>query len=83
MTVADIIGLIGSAIFIVTYAYATFSKAMDKIIFNSANLIGSVLVLYSLSARFNLAATVLEVAWAAIAILGLFFALLAKARKTP
>ena len=82
MTFPDIIGLMGSTIFIATYAYATFSDTMDKVLFNSANLIGSILVLYSLSVRFNLAATVLELAWAAIAVVGLIVALRAKSKRT-
>ncbi len=80
MTITDLIGLIGSAIFIVTYAYANFAAAFDKVLFNGLNLIGSILVLISLSVRFNLAATVLELAWALIAIVGLVMAIRAKAR---
>ena len=68
---ANVIGLIGSAIFIAAFAYANASATLDKVLFNIANLIGAVLLLASLWVHFNLAAFVLETAWAAIAGWGL------------
>ena len=76
---ADIVGLIGSAIFIAAFAYANFAKRFDKLWFNLANLVGAVLLLASLWINFNLAAFVLEIAWGAIASLGIVAAL--RARK--
>lgn len=73
--VADIIGLCGSVIFIGAFGYANVSPAMDKVLFNVLNLIGAVLLLISLSVHFNLAAVVLEAAWACIAFAGLVGAL--------
>lgn len=72
---ADIIGLCGSALFVAAFAYANWAKAMNKIAFNLANLVGAVLLLISLSVNFNLAAFVLEAAWAVIALGGLVAAL--------
>ena len=77
---ADVLGLCGSAIFIAAFAYANMAKLMDKILFNSLNLVGAVLLLISLSVNFNLAATVLEVAWGCIALAGLITALRARRR---
>ena len=74
-TMADIVGLAGSAIFIAAFAYANFAKRFDKLWFNLANLVGAVLLLASLWINFNLAAFVLEVAWAGIAVLGIIGAL--------
>ncbi len=71
MTVPDIIGLIGGAIFIGAFAYANAVAALNKRLFNLLNLIGGILLLISLYYRFNLAATVLEVAWVTIAFVGL------------
>jgi hypothetical protein len=71
MTLPDTIGLIGSAIFIIAFAYANAASALNKRLFNALNLIGGLLLLYSLYYHFNLAATVLEVAWVAIAFVGL------------
>ena len=75
-TLADVIGLTGSALFIAAFAYANVSKHLNKVVFNLANLVGAILLLISLSVNFNLAAFVLEVAWGAIAAVGLVMALL-------
>ena len=76
---ANIVGLIGSAIFIAAFAYANLAQRFDKLWFNLANLAGALLLLASLWVNFNLAAFVLEVAWGAIALLGIVAAL--RARK--
>ena len=73
---ADIIGIIGSILFIGGFTYANVAKTMDKILFNALNLVGAVLLLISLSVHFNLAAVVLEIAWGVIAAIGLVRALL-------
>lgn len=78
---ADIIGLIGSALFIGAFAYANMAKALNKVAFNVANLLGSILLLISLSVNFNLAAFVLETAWGVIAAVGLVAAILARRRE--
>ena len=75
---ADVIGLCGSALFVAAFLYANISPAMNKILFNVVNLIGAILLLISLSVHFNLAAFVLEAAWAIIATFGLVTALRAK-----
>jgi hypothetical protein len=68
---ADIIGIIGSVIFLGAFAYANAVPAMDKLLFNALNLVGAILLLISLSVQFNLAATVLEFCWGIIALIGL------------
>lgn len=73
--VADVIGLVGSALFVGAFAYANVSPAFDKLWFNAVNLVGSVLLLVSLSVHFNLAATVLETVWGVIAGAGLIAAI--------
>ena len=72
---ADIIGICGSVLFIGAFIYANMAQALNKLLFNALNLIGAVLLLISLSVNFNLAAVVLEVAWAIIALIGLIRAL--------
>ena len=72
---ADIVGLIGSALFIGAFAYANIAKTLNKVWFNLANLAGAILLLISLSVTFNLAAFVLEAAWALIALFGILAAL--------
>lgn len=80
---ADAIGLAGSALFIGAFAYANMARQLDKLWFNLANLAGALLLLVSLSVHFNLAAFVLELAWAAIALFGLISALRERFRGTP
>jgi predicted membrane protein len=72
---ADIIGIIGSILFISAFAYANVAKELNKLWFNIANLGGAILLLISLSVHFNLAAFLLEIAWAGIAIGGIIGAL--------
>ncbi|MFC0588002.1 hypothetical protein ACFFF7_01100 [Novosphingobium aquiterrae] len=76
-----LVGLFGSALFIGAFAYANVSARFDKLWFNLVNLIGAVLLLISLSVHFNLAAFVLEAAWALIALAGLIAALRARLRR--
>lgn len=73
---ADIIGIIGSALFIAGFAYANVVPTLNKLLFNAVNLVGAILLIYSLSVHFNLASMVLEIAWGIIALWGLVIALL-------
>lgn len=72
---ANIIGVCGSVLFIGAFAYANRVEKIDKLLFNAVNLAGAVLLLVSLSVHFNLAAVILETAWAGIAAVGLVKAL--------
>jgi multisubunit Na+/H+ antiporter MnhC subunit len=80
---ANVIGLFGSVLFIVAFAYANQAKQLNKLLFNAVNLLGAVLLLTSLYVHFNLAAFVLEVAWAVIALLGIIQAVRARQRAMP
>ena len=77
---ADIVGLIGSALVLAAFAYANLAKTLDKLVFNLANLAGA-LLLVSLWVHFNLAAFVLEAAWALIALFGIAAALRERRRR--
>ena len=80
LALSDIIGLIGSALFIAAFAYANVAQRLNKVVFNLANLVGAVLLLISLSINFNLASFVLEAVWGVIALAGLVSALLKRER---
>jgi len=80
---ANTVGLIGSVLFIGAFAYANQAKQLDKLLFNAVNLLGAVLLLTSLWVHFNLPAFVLEAAWAAIALLGLIQAVVARRKSMP
>ena len=77
-TTADIIGLIGSAMFIAAFIHANRAETLNKVMFNGLNLVGAVLLLVSLSVNFNLPAVVLEIVWGSIALVGLIGALRAR-----
>jgi hypothetical protein len=70
-TLADVIGMIGSAMCIAAYAYSNVVHRMNYTIFNLLNLVGALLLITSLTVHFNLASMVLEVVWAGIALFGL------------
>lgn len=76
---ANAIGIVGSVLFISAFIYANAVPTMDKLLFNALNLVGAILLLISLSVHFNLAAVLLEAAWAVIALIGLVSALRARA----
>lgn len=68
---ANIVGLIGSGLMVVAYAYSNMAKSLNFVVFNLLNLAGSLLLIWSLTVHFNLASMALEIVWAAIALLGL------------
>ena len=75
MSFSDAIGLLGGAIILFAFAYANITANLDKRSFNALNLLGAVLLMYSLYYHFNLASMVLEWCWGAIALWGLIKAL--------
>ena len=48
---------------------------MNFVLFNLLNLVGSLLLIWSLTVHFNLASMTLEIVWTIIALLGLVKAL--------
>ena len=72
---ANIVGLTGSGLMVIAYAYSNMAKILNFTLFNLLNLIGSLLLLYSLTVHFNMASLALEVVWAIIALVGLAKAL--------
>jgi hypothetical protein len=71
----NIVGLLGSLLMVVAYAYSNMAKQLNFTLFNLLNLVGSLLLIGSLTVHFNLASMTLEIIWALIAILGLASAL--------
>lgn len=70
-TLANAIGLLGTACIIFAYAYATGKAAPNPFIQHGVNLAGALLLTVSLLVNLNPASLVLEFFWAAIAIWGL------------
>lgn len=68
---ANIVGLIGSALMVVAYAYSNMARTLNFTLFNLLNLVGSLFLIASLTVHFNLASMALEIVWALIALLSL------------
>jgi hypothetical protein len=77
---ANIVGLIGSAVLVVAFAYSNLSRSMNLVLFNLLNLAGAVALIVSLLVHFNIASMILEIVWAAIALFGMVRALTKRAR---
>ena len=75
---AETLGLAGGAMMVAAYAYSNVAKALSFVRFNLLNLVGSVLMVLSLSVHFNLSAMVLEIVWGLIAACGLAKALISQ-----
>jgi len=70
--VADIAGVVGVVLILAAYTGATSGKlSPQQPLSLIANLIGAGLILYSLTHHFNLAAFLMEAAWALVALFGL------------
>lgn len=76
---ANIVGLVGSAIMVAAFIYSNLADPIDLLLFNGLNLVGAALLIASLAVHFNLASMALEIVWAAIALFGLFKAWRARA----
>ncbi|GGX67711.1 hypothetical protein GCM10011309_16710 [Litorimonas cladophorae] len=72
-TIPDIIGLIGVGFILLTYAGLTLEKINPKgWRYSLGNGLGAILILISLFYSFNLASFVIEIAWLAISVIGLW-----------
>ena len=74
-TLANVIGLLGTACIIFAYAYTTRQQTPNPFVQHGVNLLGAALLTVSLLVNTNPASLVLEFFWAAIAIWGLAKAL--------
>jgi hypothetical protein len=72
MSAFDVAGLVGVALILAGYAAATMGRLHPKGAPSLAvNFVGASLILLSLTRTFNLAAAIVEGAWALIALVGL------------
>lgn len=70
--VPDIAGLVGVALMLTAYAASALGKIeADRPLALVANLIGALLVIYSLMYQWNISSFVLEAVWACFAAAGL------------
>ena len=78
--VPNIVGMLGSVVLVIGFAYSNLAKVMNLLLFNLLNLAGAAMLIVSLSVHFNIASMALEIVWAAIALFGLVKALMMRAR---
>lgn len=72
----DIVGNIGVFIVLLTYLFLQLGRIDPRSAsYSFWNIIGSLMIVISLSQHFNLSAFIIEVAWVAISIFGLCRAL--------
>jgi hypothetical protein len=72
MTLPDLFGVIGVALMLVAYAAGQLGRLdMTRAPALLMNLAGSLMVLWSLTFKFNLSAALMESAWALVALYGL------------
>lgn len=69
----NIVGLVGVAAILTAYFLLNLNKiAAKSMTYLSFNLVGAVLVLYSLWFHWNLSSVVIEFAWITISLIGIF-----------
>jgi hypothetical protein len=71
LDLATIVGLVGSGLMVIAYGYSNMAKRIDFLVFNLLNLVGALLLIWSLTVHMNMASMALEIIWAAVALFGL------------
>lgn len=80
--IANPLGILGVALVLVAYLLLQMDRmSQDSVSYSMLNVIGSILILYSLYFYWNLASGIIEVAWLIISIYGLFKAYRLRGRK--
>lgn len=70
--IADPVGLIGVILLLIAYLFLSTGRWLsDSITYQVNNLLGALLILYSLCFHWNLSSFVIEIAWVAISLIGL------------
>jgi hypothetical protein len=70
-TVGNVIGFVGAIVILIGFGWGTLRNAAPDLAYHLSNLVGACFLAVSLTINFNLPALCLEVAWAAIALVGL------------
>ncbi len=77
--IADLIGLIGVVLLLIAYFYLSIGRwSSDSLMYQFYNLLGALLILFSLCFHFNLSSFVIEVAWVVISLIGIIRIMQAK-----
>jgi len=72
-SIANIIGLIGTALVVGAYFLMQLNKLNPKgLYFNLVNLAGAICLILSLLVHFNLASFIIEIFWIAASLVGIY-----------
>ncbi len=70
--ISDPVGLAGVIFLLIAYFFLSTGRwGSNSIIYQIYNLIGALLILYSLCFHWNLSSFVIEIAWVAISLIGI------------
>lgn len=70
--IADPVGLIGVILLLIAYFFLSTGRWLsDSLTYQVYNLLGAVLILYSLCFHWNLSSFVIEIAWVMISLIGI------------
>ncbi|MBA2710639.1 MAG: hypothetical protein H0U57_08630 [Tatlockia sp.] len=70
--ISDFVGSVGVTLILGAYLFSQLKHlSVDSVLYLLSNLIGSLLITYSLYFHWNLASFIIELAWCSISILGL------------
>lgn len=73
IAIHDIVGIVGTALIVVTYLLLQVRKiSVSDMRYSVLNALGAGCILYSLSQEFNLPAFVIEFFWLVISFIGIF-----------
>lgn len=71
--IANPVGIVGVILILIAYLLLQLDRmSQDSVAYSMLNVVGSVLILYSLYFYWNLASGIIEIVWLIISIFGLF-----------
>jgi multisubunit Na+/H+ antiporter MnhB subunit len=73
LEIADPVGMVGVVLLLIAYFFLSIGRWIShSFIYQFYNLLGAILILYSLCFHFNLSSFVIEVAWVIISLIGIY-----------
>ena len=70
---SNVIGIMGVTLILTAYFLSQFRQwTNDSLIYLLCNLIGALLIMFSLLFHWNLASMIIEIAWSAISVAGIY-----------
>lgn len=72
MEISNFVGIIGVILILAAFFFSQLKHvSVDSVLYLMSNLLGSILITYSLYFHWNLASFLIELAWCSISIMGL------------